>query len=84
MRTHDDFLEVLPDECCPMQAPCPAGSELVHACAEHWRAQGVDIVAYNTNSSADDLEDGRLDQQPATIPFFGDTACRQVRASVIG
>jgi pimeloyl-ACP methyl ester carboxylesterase len=25
-------------------------------CAEHWRAEGVDLAAYNTNESADDLE----------------------------
>jgi len=29
-------------------------------CAERWRAQGVDLSAYNTDASADDLEDLRL------------------------
>jgi len=32
---------------------------LVRSCAEHWSAQGVDLTAYNTNASADDLEDLR-------------------------
>ena len=31
----------------------------VSACASHWRTQGVDLSAYNSNSSADDLEDLR-------------------------
>jgi len=29
------------------------------ACAEAWRSQGVDLTGYNTNESADDLEDLR-------------------------
>ena len=33
--------------------------EMVRACAAHWRAQGVDLAAFNTNASADDLEDLR-------------------------
>jgi len=32
---------------------------LVRSCAEHWSTQGVDVTAYNTNASADDLEDLR-------------------------
>jgi pimeloyl-ACP methyl ester carboxylesterase len=28
-------------------------------CADHWREQGVDLAAYNTDSSADDIEDLR-------------------------
>jgi len=32
---------------------------LVHSCVEHWRAEGVDVQAYNTNASADDVEDLR-------------------------
>lgn len=28
-------------------------------CADHWRAQGVELSAYTTNASADDLEDLR-------------------------
>ncbi len=31
----------------------------MRACAEHWRTQGVDPAAFNTNASADDLEDLR-------------------------
>src|SRR5262245_19467300 len=30
-------------------------ADSVHACAEHWRSQGVDLAAYNTEESADDL-----------------------------
>jgi len=29
------------------------------ACAQHWRDQGVDLAGYNTNESADDLDDLR-------------------------
>lgn len=32
---------------------------LVRSCAAYWSAQGVDVPAYNTNASADDLEDLR-------------------------
>src|SRR5262249_33436670 len=32
---------------------------LVRSCAEHWTTQGVDVAAYNTNASGDDLEDLR-------------------------
>lgn len=32
---------------------------LVRSCADYWSAQGVDVPAYNTNTSADDLEDLR-------------------------
>ena len=28
-------------------------------CAEHWKRQGVDLTGYNTNESADDIEDLR-------------------------
>src|SRR5215471_8531517 len=34
-----------------------AYSESVRACVDHWRAEGVDLAAYNANSSADDLAD---------------------------
>src|SRR5262249_34503443 len=30
-------------------------ADSVHACAEYWRSQGVDLAAYNTEESADDL-----------------------------
>jgi pimeloyl-ACP methyl ester carboxylesterase len=36
-----------------------AYSQVVRNCADHWRAQGVDLAAYNSNASADDLEDLR-------------------------
>lgn len=31
----------------------------VRACADHWRAQGIELSAYNTKGSVDDLEDLR-------------------------
>ena len=34
-------------------------SQIVRTCADHWRGEGVDLAAYNSNSSADDLEDLR-------------------------
>ena len=34
-------------------------SQIVRTCADHWRVEGVDLGAYNSNSSADDLEDLR-------------------------
>lgn len=34
-------------------------SQFVRTCADHWRAEGVDLAAYNSNASADDLEDLR-------------------------
>jgi pimeloyl-ACP methyl ester carboxylesterase len=36
-----------------------AYSQFVRTCADHWRAEGVDLAAYNSNASADDLEDLR-------------------------
>ena len=36
-----------------------AYSQFVRACTDHWRAEGVDLASYNSNSSADDLEDLR-------------------------
>ena len=62
----------MPDLQCPKtNAPLPpdtwetrekaaqALTELVRSCAAHWSAQGIDVPAYNTNASADDLEDLR-------------------------
>ena len=58
-------------ECPKTNAPLPADmwgtrekaaqalTGLVRSCAQHWNAQGVDVSAYNTNASADDLEDLR-------------------------
>lgn len=34
-------------------------AQIVRTCADHWRAEGVDLAAYNSNSSADDLDDLR-------------------------
>lgn len=36
-----------------------AYTTLTRACAEHWRAQGVELAAYNTDAGADDLDDLR-------------------------
>jgi pimeloyl-ACP methyl ester carboxylesterase len=45
--------------------------ELVRACAEHWRIQGVDLAAFNTNASADDLEDLRRALGAESISLLG-------------
>jgi pimeloyl-ACP methyl ester carboxylesterase len=45
--------------------------ELVRACAEHWRVQGVDLAAFNTNASADDLEDLRRALGAENISLLG-------------
>jgi len=37
-----------------------AYSRFVKKCADHWRAEKVDLSAYNSKESADDLEDLRL------------------------
>lgn len=55
---------------CPKVSPSPgvfenedkwlrAYTEMTRACAEHWRAQGIDLAAYTSNASADDLDDLR-------------------------
>lgn len=36
-----------------------AYSQFVRTCTDHWRAEGVDLASYNSNASADDLEDLR-------------------------
>ena len=36
-----------------------AYSQFVRTCADYWRAKEVDLAAYNSNASADDLEDLR-------------------------
>ena len=45
--------------------------ELVRACAEHWHVQGVDLAAFNTNASADDLEDLRRALGAESISLLG-------------
>lgn len=37
-----------------------AYSRFVKKCADHWRGEGVDLTTYNSNQSADDLEDLRI------------------------
>src|SRR5215204_227677 len=34
-----------------------AYSQFVTICADHWRTEGIDLTAYNSNQSADDLDD---------------------------
>lgn len=36
-----------------------AYTDMSRACAEHWRSEGVDLAAYNTNANADDIDDLR-------------------------
>jgi pimeloyl-ACP methyl ester carboxylesterase len=36
-----------------------AYSQFVKTCADHWQMEGVDLTAYNSNQSADDLDDLR-------------------------
>lgn len=36
-----------------------AYSQFVRTCTGHWRAEGVNLASYNSNASADDLEDLR-------------------------
>ena len=46
-------------------------AEMIRACAEHWHAQGVDLPAFNTNASADDLEDLRRALGAESISLLG-------------
>ena len=39
-------------------------------CAAHWKEQGVDLAAYTTNESADDLEALRHALGAATISLW--------------
>ncbi|HTQ56963.1 MAG TPA: alpha/beta fold hydrolase [Bryobacteraceae bacterium] len=43
----------------------------VSACAQYWRGQGIDLTAYNTNESADDLEDLRIALGTGKISLLG-------------
>lgn len=52
-------LEPPPDAWESHQKALDALTGLVRACADHWHAMGVDVAAYNTNASADDLDDLR-------------------------
>jgi pimeloyl-ACP methyl ester carboxylesterase len=40
-------------------------------CAEHWKSRGVDLSAYNTNESADDIESLRLALGAEKISLWG-------------
>jgi pimeloyl-ACP methyl ester carboxylesterase len=42
-----------------------------HACADAWRGRGVDLAAYNTRESAEDLEDLRIALGAAKLRLFG-------------
>lgn len=44
---------------------------LVRTCVEHWSAQGVDVSAYNTDASADDLEDLRRALRVERLSLLG-------------
>lgn len=46
-----------------------AGS--VGACAKYWRVRGIDPTAYNTNESADDLEDLRIALGASQLSLLG-------------
>lgn len=47
-----------------------AATEAARQCAAYWRAQGVDLAAYNTNESADDLDDLRKALGASTISLW--------------
>ena len=48
-----------------------AYTTMTRACAEHWRTQGVDLAAYTSIASADDLEDLRLAIGAERISLIG-------------
>jgi len=68
---------------CAAGAPAPADIYLsarrmtevmtprLAACAEEWRSKGVDLGAYNTEASADDLDDLRKALGAPKISLFG-------------
>lgn len=45
--------------------------EMSRTCAEHWRAEGVDLSAYNTDANADDLDDLRQALGAERISLIG-------------
>jgi pimeloyl-ACP methyl ester carboxylesterase len=57
--------------------------ELVHACAEHWRAQGADLAAFNTKASADDLEDLRRALGAESISLLGHSYGTELALAVV-
>ncbi len=46
-------------------------AQLVRSCTEYWRGQGVDVSAYTTNASADDLDDLRRALGAERISLLG-------------
>jgi pimeloyl-ACP methyl ester carboxylesterase len=52
-------LQIAPDTAHQREAVLEAFRKQARACAESFRAQGVDLNGYNTNENADDLEDLR-------------------------
>lgn len=48
-------------------------SKAVAKCAEHWRAQGVDLKSYNTAESAEDLESLRVALGIERIRLWGES-----------
>lgn len=46
-------------------------ADSIRGCAQYWRGQGVDLTAYNTNESADDLEDLRVAVGAGKISLLG-------------
>jgi pimeloyl-ACP methyl ester carboxylesterase len=48
-----------------------AYSGMSRACAEHWRAQGVDLPAYTTEANADDIDDLRQALGAERISLIG-------------
>lgn len=48
-----------------------AYTNLSRACAEHWRSEGVDLAAYNTDANADDLDDLRRSLGAEQISLIG-------------
>ena len=61
-----------PNTACPEGAPPPSAAfetesgfrealtALARACADHWRGEGLDVAAFTTAASADDVEDLRV------------------------
>ncbi|MGH9778606.1 MAG: alpha/beta fold hydrolase [Candidatus Acidiferrales bacterium] len=68
---------------CSLDVPLPADVFATHddavagmmssvrACADHWHAQGVELRAYNTRASADDLDDVRRALGAERISLLG-------------
>lgn len=50
-----------------------AYSSAVERCVAHWTSAGVDLAAYDTNASADDVEDLRKALGLATITTWGES-----------